>query len=89
MKKSSQTEERKKVQIRATLKMNLKYPNKLRTRQKTHYLVRVGKLIKTPCVECGEVKVQAHHTSYDDPYAVVWLCGMHHRFLEGRQKYNL
>jgi len=36
--------------------------------------VRSGKIKRSPCVECGAVKVEGHHTDYDKPFDVVWLC---------------
>jgi hypothetical protein len=43
--------------------------------------IRCGKLVKAPCVECGEPKVQAHHLDYSKALDVVWLCMKHHRDL--------
>lgn len=28
--------------------------------------------------DCGELKVDGHHTDYDRPMLVVWLCRRHH-----------
>lgn len=36
--------------------------------------LRIGSLIKEPCVKCGEVKSVAHHEDYDKPLDIVWLC---------------
>jgi len=49
--------------------------------------VRSGRLVRQPCVECGETKVQAHHHhGYDADHAldVVWLCRVHHLARHGR-----
>jgi len=48
------------------------------TRQKTLALVRAGKIMKRPCVICGEMNVQAHHIDYGDAYTVSWVCRDHH-----------
>ena len=38
--------------------------------------VRLGNLTKSPCAKCGEVKVEAHHWSYEKKHwlDVMWLC---------------
>lgn len=36
--------------------------------------VRAGKLLKSPCQDCGNFTVEAHHPNYDKPLEVVWLC---------------
>ena len=41
--------------------------------------VKTGKIVKQPCEKCGEPKTQAHHTDYDKPLDVTWLCHKHHR----------
>jgi len=41
--------------------------------------VRHGKLLKTLCHICGDVKVEGHHPDYDRPLDVVWLCTTHHK----------
>jgi hypothetical protein len=38
-----------------------------------------GTLVKTCCEVCGVVEVEAHHTDYDAPLSVVWLCRKHHQ----------
>lgn len=43
--------------------------------------VAAGKLEKLPCEVCGEQKSQAHHSDYDKPLEVNWLCQLHHRAL--------
>ncbi len=51
-------------------------------KRKCHYKVKAairnGSLIKTPCQECGETKVHAHHVGYEKPLDVQWLCSKHH-----------
>lgn len=39
--------------------------------------VRDGRLQKEPCFICGD-EAEAHHSMYDEPLAVTWLCPMHH-----------
>lgn len=44
------------------------------------YAIRQGKLVRGPCVVCGEINgVDGHHTDYTKPLEVVWLCKPHHR----------
>lgn len=40
--------------------------------------LRDGKLIRSPCEDCGEVNAQAHHDDYSKPLDVRWLCATHH-----------
>ena len=36
-------------------------------------------LAPLPCLECGELKTEAHHADYDRPLDVIWLCQPHHK----------
>lgn len=37
--------------------------------------VKSGRLIKTPCVDCGSTKrIEGHHPDYSKPLDVIWLC---------------
>jgi hypothetical protein len=38
-----------------------------------------GKLKPHPCWVCGSTKVHGHHSDYDRPLDVVWLCPLHHK----------
>lgn len=40
--------------------------------------VASGKLIKTPCIVCGNKKSQGHHEDYNKPLDVKWLCAACH-----------
>ena len=40
--------------------------------------IKSGKIAPLPCMICGE-KAEAHHTHYDAPLEVVWLCSPHHK----------
>jgi ribosomal protein S27AE len=61
---------------------------KAKTRHHTHMLVRRGNLIKQVCESCGDVKVQAHHEDYTDPYNVHWLCSKCHKEHHIEQSYD-
>lgn len=41
--------------------------------------IRSGRLTRQPCEVCGGEPSDAHHTDYDRPYDVTWLCRKHHR----------
>lgn len=43
-----------------------------------HYHLRKGTLIRGVCEVCGDKKTHAHHTDYDKPLEVRWLCLIHH-----------
>ena len=51
---------------------------KKRNREIYKTALRMGKLVKTPCMVCGEVEVEGHHPDYSRPLDVVWLCRKHH-----------
>ncbi len=75
----------------AHLKAILKYrsrPDGLLKRRAVHAItnaVRDGRVIKLPCIICGEIKVEAHHEDYNKPLDVKWLCPKHHRRLHRGQ----
>lgn len=50
---------------------------KLRAHSLVNYALKVGKITKERCVECGS-KAEAHHPDYGKPYEVIWLCRKHH-----------
>ena len=60
---------------------------KIQARNKLYWAVESGKMNKEPCRVCGDVKVEAHHYHYDDPFNVVWLCLIHQRALYGQTIY--
>lgn len=67
---------------RAIKKANRLHPEKNTARLKLRYAVSRGKIMKAPCMTCGETKVEAHHYAGYEPenwYKVHWLCRKHHR----------
>jgi len=40
--------------------------------------IKAGKILKAPCVVCGDLKSEGHHEDYNKPLDVVWLCIRHH-----------
>ena len=41
--------------------------------------IRSGKLIRQPCIRCGDEKSLAHHEDYDQPLLIMWLCQPCHK----------
>jgi len=41
--------------------------------------IRSGKLIRQPCIRCGNEKSLAHHEDYEQPLLVMWLCQPCHK----------
>ena len=40
--------------------------------------IRDKKLLKSPCIICGNIKSEGHHEDYNKPLDVIWLCRKHH-----------
>jgi len=57
---------------------------KQRNREKYKTALKRGKLVKTPCMVCGESEVEGHHPDYSRPLDVVWLCRKHHMEIHGK-----
>lgn len=54
-----------------------KHLHKQQARQKVYHAVKAGKIEKPEnCSSCDEVpkKMEAHHTDYEKPLEVMWLC---------------
>jgi ribosomal protein S27AE len=49
-------------------------PVKEAARRATMYAIRVGKLVRQPCEQCGAEPGHAHHDDYSKPLDVRWLC---------------
>lgn len=64
-------------------------PRKAKARAMVARHVRSGDLVPTPCVHCGEARVQAHHRDYDKPLDVVWCCFTCHREIEHGHKTSI
>lgn len=46
-----------------------------------NHLIRYGVISPSPCEICGRLEVQAHHSDYNQPLNIRWLCCEHHRAL--------
>jgi len=51
---------------------------KARAHGKIKYLISKGKILKQPCIYCGEEKALAHHCDYNKPLDIKWMCHKHH-----------
>jgi len=71
--------ERKKAVSGYQRTMREKNPEKTRARQALQRAVLAGRVIKSPCILCGDVNSQAHHDDYLKPLDVEWLCFRCHR----------
>jgi hypothetical protein len=60
---------------------NIRFPGKNAARDVTRYAIKMGVIVKTPCIVCGCVEVEAHHDDYSKPLEVIFLCKKHHREL--------
>ena len=58
---------------------------KEKCRRATDHLYRTGQLIITPCVECGDPKIEKHHEDYNNPKKIICLCKKHHIALHKKQ----
>lgn len=58
-----------------------KFPKKVQARNKIHYHVKVGNIIRPDhCEECGtKCKTHAHHCDYSKPLDVIWFCKSCHQ----------
>lgn len=54
-------------------------PEKSRARSIVGNAIRDGKLLRKPCVKCGNPNSHGHHEDYSKPLDVIWLCPRHHR----------
>lgn len=52
-------------------------PKKVKARTAVATAKDAGRLMPRPCEICGAA-AQAHHTDYDKPLEVRWLCSKHH-----------
>jgi len=53
-------------------------PYREKCKRKFHYAIKIGRIIKQPCVICGKFPADGHHSDYSKPLDIVWLCRQHH-----------
>lgn len=51
---------------------------KMQIRARTRRAVKSEKINKLPCVICGSINSEAHHTDYNKWYEPTWVCHKHH-----------
>lgn len=78
-KKREQDPERKINKQRYMRKHRDEHPDKYAARGAVNNAIRDGRLVRQPCLLCGDKKTQAHHEDYSKPLDVEWLCFKCHR----------
>ena len=63
-----------------------KNPLAYRAHTLTNCAIKRGDLVRGPCEVCGKPNGQAHHTDYNKPLDVMWLCAKHHKELHRKEK---
>lgn len=58
-----------------------------RARSYANIYAKRGKLIKTPCVNCGEIDTEKHHPDYSKPLDVIWVCRKCHLELHKKGRF--
>lgn len=57
-----------------------KWKKKRRAQSTLKRAVYAGKVEKKPCEVCGTTEwVEGHHSDYNKPLDVMWLCSLHHK----------
>jgi hypothetical protein len=56
-----------------------KNQEKYKAHKAVEYAVKVGKLVRLPCEDCGDERSHAHHDDYFKRLEVRWLCATHHK----------
>jgi len=83
----SKTDAWKESHKKAVLKNLIKNKHKRAARIMVSNAVRDGRLLKQPCVFCGnDHRTNGHHCNYAKPLEVVWLCSKHHSWVHGLVK---
>ena len=64
------------------------FRKKILARAKLRYHVKKGHIQKKPCEGCGSNSAEAHHSDYDKPLEVEWLCHACHGVQHRKEKDN-
>ncbi len=78
-KKYQKTDAGKVAHSKALMRQKEIRPKENKARNAVSNALRDGRLLKLPCLICGDVRVEGHHPDYDRPLDVVWLCHSHHK----------
>lgn len=55
------------------------FQRKWKARSITAKALAKGELKQQPCKVCGSPDTEMHHTDYDKPLDIEWLCRSHHK----------
>ena len=62
-----------------------RHPEKIQCWRVVNSAVRIGKIVKKPCIKCGITEdIHAHHEDYTQPHQITWLCRKHHTELHNK-----
>ena len=59
-------------------------PEKRTAKSMTRRAIARGRLVRGPCIVCGNADTEAHHPDYSKPLDVQWLCKEHHLAEHGK-----
>jgi len=58
------------------------HPDRYRCMIIFHCALIKGIIERQPCVVCGDPKSHGHHPDHSKPLEVIWLCPLHHKWVE-------
>lgn len=65
--------------VRASVnRRNALRPQAHRARVQFNRAIKLGKIVRRPCVICDKPESEGHHFDYNKPLEVLWLCTKHH-----------
>ena len=67
-------------------KFHKERPQEARAQWKLQAEVKLGRIKRGNCEQCGQPNAHAHHDDYSKPLEVRWLCNKHHRELHRKLK---
>jgi hypothetical protein len=79
------TKKGKEAHAKSTKRAYYKFPEKDKARNKLKYEIKHGRILKQPCIICGNIKSHGHHNDYKKPLNVIWLCDKHHKEIHKNQ----
>lgn len=74
----SKTQKGREITRIARAKWAKNNPHKVAAQRALAKSIKSGKTVRGNCRDCGDGKVHGHHTDYDKPLDVIWLCQKHH-----------
>ena len=55
-------------------------------RRKVFIAVKKGVIKRENCKVCGKTGAEGHHSDYNKPLQVIWLCPIHHKDMHIKKK---